>query len=194
MALKFVNASESPGSLVQGGPCDLNLRLLNSKCYYFHNIWVHPNIHKRLYAINSEFSVEEQWAIDQESQRFSLVDLVRDLKSYISKKFPREANFSYRPLLENRCSKLKKEKAMASHSSTLAWKIPRMEEPGGLQPMGSLKVEHNWATSLSLFTFMYWGRKWQPTPVFLPGEPRGRWSLVGCCLWGCTESDATEAT
>ena len=71
------------------------------------------------------------------------VGLGWDLRAYISKKFPREANFSYRPLLENRCSKLKKEKAMASHSSTLAWKIPRMEEPGGLQPMGSLKVEHN---------------------------------------------------
>ena len=37
-------------------------------------------------------------------------------------------------------------------------------------------------------------RKWQPTPVFLPGEPQGRGSLVGCCLWGRTESDTTEAT
>ena len=48
-------------------------------------------------------------------------------------------------------------------------------------------------TSLSLFTFMHW-RKWQPTPVFLPGESQGRWSLVGCRLWGRTESDTTEAT
>ena len=55
-------------------------------------------------------------------------------------------------------------------SSTLAWKIPWMEEPGGLQSMGSLRVRHDWATSLSLFTFMRWRRKWQPTPVFLPGE------------------------
>ena len=62
------------------------------------------------------------------------------------------------------------EKAMASHSSTPAWKIPWMEEPGRLQSMGSLRVRHDWATSLSLFTFMHWGRKWQPTPVFLPGE------------------------
>ena len=46
----------------------------------------------------------------------------------------------------------------------------------------------------SLFTFMRWRRKWQPTPVFLPGESQGRGSLVGCCLWGCTESDMTEAT
>ena len=60
------------------------------------------------------------------------------------------------------------EKAMAPHSSTLAWKIPWTEEPGRLQSMGSRKVGHNSATSLSLFTFMHWRRKWQPTPVFLP--------------------------
>ena len=55
--------------------------------------------------------------------------------------------------------------------------------PGGLQPMGSLRVRHDWGTSLSLFTFMHRRRKWQPTPVFLPGESQGRGSLVGCCLW-----------
>ena len=69
------------------------------------------------------------------------------------------------------------EKAMATHSSTLAWKIPWMEEPGRLQSMGSLRVEHDWVTSLSLFTFMHWRRKWQPTPVFLPGESQGWGSL-----------------
>ena len=83
---------------------------------------------------------------------------------------------------------------MAPHSSTLVWKIPWMEEPGRLQSMGSLRVGHDWVTSLSLFTFMHWRRKWQPTPVFLPGESRGRGSLVGYCLWGCTESDMTETT
>ena len=41
---------------------------------------------------------------------------------------------------------------------------------------------------------MHWRRKWQPTPVFLPGESQGQGSLVGCCLWGHTESDMTEAT
>ena len=92
---------------------------------------------------------------------------------------------SYAPLLA---------KAMAPHSSTLAWKIPWTEEPGRLQSMGLLRVGHYWATSLSLFTFMHWRRKWQPTPVFLPGESQGRGSLVGCRLWGCTESDTTEAT
>ena len=44
------------------------------------------------------------------------------------------------------------------------------------------------------FTFLHWRRKWQPTPVFLPGESQGRGSLVGCRLWGRTESDTTEAT
>ena len=83
---------------------------------------------------------------------------------------------------------------VAAHSSTLAWKIPWTEEPGGLQSMGSLRVGHNWETSLSLFTFMHWRRKWQPTPVFLPGESQGQGSLVGCHLWGRTELDTTEAT
>ena len=68
---------------------------------------------------------------------------------------------------------------MAPHSSTLAWKIPWMEEPGRLQSMGSIRVGHNWVTSLSLFTFMHWRRKWKPTPVFLPGESQGQSSLVG---------------
>ena len=86
------------------------------------------------------------------------------------------------------------EKAMAPHSSTLAWKIPWTEEPGGLQSMGSLGVRQDSATSLSLFTFMHWRRKWQPTPVFLPGESQGWGSLVGCRLWGRTELDTTEAT
>ena len=82
---------------------------------------------------------------------------------------------------------------MAFHSSTLAWKIPWTEEPGGLQSMGLLRIWHDWATSLSLFTFMHWRRKWQPTPVFLPGESQGQGSLVGCCLLGHTESDTTDA-
>ena len=86
------------------------------------------------------------------------------------------------------------EKAMAPHSSTLAWKIPWTEEPGGLQSMGSLRVKHDRATSLSLLTFMHWRRKWHPTPVFLPGESQGRGSLVGYSPWGRTESDTTEAT
>ena len=89
---------------------------------------------------------------------------------------------------------VRSEKAMAPHSSTLAWKIPWMEEPGRLPSMGSLRVGHSLATSLSLFTFMHWRRKWQPTPVFLPGESRGWGSLLGFRLWGRTESDTTEVT
>ena len=77
------------------------------------------------------------------------------------------------------------DKEMAPHSSVLAWKTPWMEEPGGLQSM---------RLRLSDFTFMHWRRKWQPTPVFLPGESQGQRRLVGCPLWGRTESDMTEAT
>ena len=84
------------------------------------------------------------------------------------------------------------EKAMAPHSSTLAWKIPWTEEPGRLQSMGSLRVGHDWATSLLLFTFMHWRRKWQPTPVFLSGKSHGRRSPVGYSPWGRRESDTTE--
>ena len=91
---------------------------------------------------------------------------------------------------KSKCS----EKVMAPHSSTLAWKLPWTEEPGGLQSMGSWRVGHDWATSLSLFTFMHWRRQWQPTPLFLPGESQGWGSLVGCRLWGRTELDMTEAT
>ena len=76
---------------------------------------------------------------------------------------------------------------MAAHSSTLAWKIPWMEEPGRPQSMGSLRVGHNWATSLSLFTFMHWRRKWQPTLVFLPGESQGQGSL-GAAVYGVAQS------
>ena len=79
------------------------------------------------------------------------------------------------------------ERAMAPHSSALAWKIPWTEELGRLQSMGSLRVGHDWVTSLSLFTFMHWRRKWQPTPVFLPGECQGRgtwWAAV----YGVTRS------
>ena len=86
------------------------------------------------------------------------------------------------------------EKTVGPHSSTLVWKIPWTENPHRLQSMGSLRDRHDWVTSFSLFTFMHWRRKWQPTPVLLPGESEGWGSLVGCHLWGCTESDTTEET
>ena len=87
---------------------------------------------------------------------------------------------------------LNSEKAMEPHSSTLAWKIPWTEEPGRLQSMGLLGVGHNSVTSLSLFTFMHWRRKWQPTPVFFPGESHGQRSLAGCSPWGRKKLDTTE--
>ena len=82
---------------------------------------------------------------------------------------------------------------MALHSSTLAQKIPWMEEPGGLQSMESLSQ-----TRLSDFTFSFHfhalEKEMATPPVFLPGESQGLGSLVGCRLWGHTESDMTEAT
>ena len=84
------------------------------------------------------------------------------------------------------------EKAMAPHSSAPAWRIPGTVEPGGLQSMGLPRVGHDCATSLSLFTFMHGRRQWQPTPVLLPGESQGHWSLVGYSPWGRQELDTTE--
>ena len=82
---------------------------------------------------------------------------------------------------------------MAPHSSTLAWKILWTEEPGRLQSMGSLKVGHDWVTSLWLFTFMHWRRKWQPTPVLswrLPGTAElGRLPSMGSHRVGHDWSD-----
>ena len=108
------------------------------------------------------------------------------------------------------------EKEMATHSSILAWRIPWTEEPGGLQPMGSQRVGHDWATSLtylefnkylliitaliflpsvlffSTFILKVQRRQWQHTPVLLPGNSHGRRSLVGCSPWGRWGSDTTE--
>ena len=91
-----------------------------------------------------------------------------------------------------------------------------MEEPGGLQPMGSQRVGHDWATSLtylefnkylliitaliflpsvlffSTFILKVQRRQWQHTPVLLPGNSHGRRSLVGCSPWGPEELDTTE--
>ena len=76
------------------------------------------------------------------------------------------------------------------HSASFCYmpaSIPWMEEPGRLHSMGSLRVGHDWATSLSLFTLMHWRRKWQTTPMFLPGESQGRGSLVAA-IYGVTQS------
>jgi len=98
----------------------------------------------------------------------------------------------YKEIEEN--NRMGKTKALAPYSSTPAWKPTWTEEPARLQFVGSLRVGQDWATSLSLFTFMHWRRRWQPIPVFLPGESQGRGSLMRCRLWGRTESDTTEGT
>ena len=90
------------------------------------------------------------------------------------------------------CSVFISEKAMATHSGTLAQKIPWMEEPGRLQSKGSWRVGHDWAASLPLFTFME--KEMATHSNVLPGESQGQRSLVGCHLWGRTELDTTEAT
>ena len=108
------------------------------------------------------------------------------------------------------------EKEMASHSSVLAWRIPGTGHLGGLPSMGSHRVGHDWSDSAApaantkhfcvletlnismclvfythLLTFP-WSRKWQPTPVFLPGESHGQRSLAGYSPWGYKESDTIE--
>ena len=110
------------------------------------------------------------------------------------------------------------EKAMAPHSSTLAWRIPETEEPGGLLSMGSHRVRHDWrdlaaaAAAARLLggsdgkASAYnagnrfnpwvgkipWRRIWQHTPGLLPGKYHGQRSLVGYSPWGHKESDMTE--
>ena len=82
---------------------------------------------------------------------------------------------------------------MATHSSTLAWKIPWMEEPGRLQSMGSLGVGQ-----LSNFTFTFHfhtlEKEMATHSSVLAWRIPGTGSLVACCLWGRTESDTTEVT
>ena len=65
---------------------------------------------------------------------------------------------------------------MAPHSSTLAWKIPWAKKPGS--PWGRKESDRTERLHFSLSTFMHWRRKWQPTPVFLPGESQGQWAPV----------------
>ena len=73
---------------------------------------------------------------------------------------------------------------MAPYSSTLAWKIPWMEESGRLQSMGSLRFGHDWVISLSLFTFMHWRRKWATHSNVLAWRIPG----TGKPVYGVTQS------
>ena len=69
---------------------------------------------------------------------------------------------------------------------------PGVGPPGGGAWKAAVHGVPEGQTQLSDFTFMHWRRKWHPTPVFLPGESQGQRSLLGCRLWGRTESDTTE--
>ena len=77
---------------------------------------------------------------------------------------------------------------MAPHFSTLVWKIPWTEELGRLQSMGSLRVGHDFT-----FTFHFHALE-KEMATHSSVLAWGLWSLVGCHLWGRTESNTTEAT
>ena len=123
----------------------------------------------------------------------------KEIYTHLNAEFQRTARRDKKAFLSDQCEEIEENNRMGKtrdlfKKSTLAWRIPWTEEPVRLQSMGSLRVRHDWATSLSLFTFMHWRRKWQPAAVFLPGESQRRGILVGCCLWGRTEPDTTEVT
>ena len=134
------------------------------------------------------FSRGSFWPRDW-TQVFCIVG--RRLTVWATRKAPAHYSISSSTLLSPVPSRKKKESSMRIAENNYSWLA---EEPGRLQSTGSLRVAHDWATSLSLFTLLHWRRKWRPTPVFLPGESQGRWSLMGCRLRGRKESDTTEVT
>ena len=79
------------------------------------------------------------------------------------------------------------------NGNTLQYSCLENPKDGGAQQAAVYGVAKSQA-QLSDFTFMHWRRKWQPTPVFLPGESQAWGSLVGCRLWDRAESDMTEET
>ena len=160
-------------------------------CFWFNENALESTLLKFMLELNY------RWALNARIKLFSFCFKGRSHNNWNIKYFPERSNiiwpWQHFEYLVDASTPLP-EKAMALHSSTLAWKSLWTEETGRLQSMGSLRVRHDWVTSLSLFIFMHWRRKWQPTPVFLPGESQGRGSLVGCRLWGCTDLDTTAAT
>ena len=87
-----------------------------------------------------------------------------------------------------------REEDMATQSSVLAWRIPMDRGAWQAAVHGVTKSQTRLSYFTFVFTFMHWRRKWQPTPVSLPGESQQQQSLVGCRLWGRTELDTTEVT
>jgi len=146
----------------------------------------------------SPTGVSGLWIPGKESV-FYLIDNGEPLEPFIledvteTKQYYRKLNLVEQPL-----QKTLKGKDSSSNMDILSLTPPRvfkimLRKPSEMQAWGQERVE-GWATSFSLFTFTQWRRQWQPTPVFLPGESQGQQSLVGCHLWGRTESDTTEAT
>ena len=175
-----------PGKLIIASPISCLFLVDIKMCFHFSILWDFKKAAKLVEIYHISHSVRTPYTtIIHSSQLMTNIDTVL-LNSRIY------VDFISFPLTWSRI--LSMEKAMAPHSSTLAWQIPWTEEPDRLQSMGSLRVGYDWATSLSLSTFMHWRRKWQPTPMFLPGESQGWGILVGYHLWGHTELDTTEVT
>ena len=84
------------------------------------------------------------------------------------------------------------EKETATHSSVLAWRIPGTGEPGGLLSMGSHRVGHDWSNLAAAAAAVQLSRKWQPTPLLVPGKSHGQRSLASYSSLGCKESDRME--
>ena len=138
---------------------------------------------KELHSICQQIWKTQQWPQDWKRSVFIPIPKkgnAKECSNYHTIVLISHASKVMLKILQARLQQL--EKAMATHSSTLAWNIPWTEDPGRLQSMGLQQVGQDWVTSLSLFTFMHWRRKWQPTPVFLPGESQGRRSLVGSSM------------
>ena len=115
----------------------------------------------------------------------------RDKKAFLSDQYKEIEENNRRGRLEISSRKFSPEKAMATHSSTLAWKIPWIEEPGRLQSMGSDTTEQlHFHFSLSCIG----EGNGNPLQCSCLENPRDWGSLVDCNLWGCTESAMTEAT
>ena len=81
---------------------------------------------------------------------------------------------------------------MATHSRTLAWKIPWMEEPGRYSPLDWKESDMTELLHFLSFYSSFGRRKLKPIPVCLPGESHGWRGLVGCSLWGCMASNTTK--
>ena len=116
----------------------------------------------------------------------------------LNAEFQRIARRGKKAFFSDQCKEIQENKRMGTNGTPLQYSCLENPMDGGAWWAAVQGVAQSWTRPsdflLSLYTFMHWRRKWQPTPVFLPGESQGRGSLVGCHLWGRTELDMTEAT